>query len=335
MKKFVFFIVVAMSAMVFSSCDGTGSQGKGLLSSSGRSGEILIVCDDDVWQGASGDSLQAILMRPVLGLPQDEPMFLLSRISEDRFREAYKRQRNIIVFSINPDLWQPKVSVTYNRWAQPQILVRIEVQDKQQIVEVLSQYRETLTDYLLDSEMKRFQRAQQSKRNFQASSTVEQLFHISMTIPEGFIFAVKDSSFAWLRKDTKDWTQSILIYTQPYTDTNQFHNEEIVKERNIRTKQYVFGSTDSSYTVIDEDYIPALSEYMRFDEGYAVRTVGLWKTVRDFMGGAFVNMSILDTKNNRIVTIDGFLYAPSDNKRDLMRQLEAMMLSVKFQQTGQ
>jgi hypothetical protein len=48
------------------------------------------------------------------------------------------------------------------------------------------------------------------------------------------------------------------------------------------------------------------------------------------MGGPFISFSILDEKRKRIVTVDGFLYAPTDDKRDLLRQIEAILLSTKI-----
>ncbi|MDR0604651.1 MAG: DUF4837 family protein, partial [Bacteroidales bacterium] len=318
--------------ILFSGCEGTGSQGKGLISSSGRSGEVLVVCSDDQWKGSLGDSLYAVLMQSILGLSRDEPMFILSHISENRFKEAYKKQRNIILFTIDTTIEQTKITVNHDPWAQPQLLIQVKAKDEQQTIETFSEYQKPIINYLMSSEIKRFQRAQRSNQDFYLSSEVEKLFDISIVIPEGFIFAVKDSNFTWLRKDTKDWTQSILISVQNYTDTNQLQNEHIVRYRNACTQKYVFGTMDSSYVIVDEEYIPTFSEYVEFKEGYAIRTVGIWKMVRDFMGGPFVNMTLLDTKKNRIITVDGFLYAPSDDKRDLLRQLEAILLSVKFVQ---
>jgi hypothetical protein len=329
MRK-IFFLIGIIQIILLSGCS-TGSQG-GLLSSSGRSGEVLVVCSDKQWEGSLGNSIHEILTQPVLGLPQEEPMFTLSHIPENNFKEAYKKQRNIIFFTIDTKIDQAKIAVNHNPWAQPQLLIQIKAKDEQQAIETFSKYKGTIINYLLSSEIKRFQRAQQSNQDFHLSSEIKNLFNISMVVPDGYIFAVKNSNFAWLRKDTKDWTQSILIFVQNYVDTNQFKKEYIVHCRDTYTQKYISGTIDSSYVIVDEAYIPSLSEYIEFEEGYTIRTVGLWKMVRDFMGGPFINMTILDVKNNRVVTVDGFLYAPSDEKRDLFRQLEAILLSVKLNQ---
>jgi len=335
MKKSVFwFFVAVISGFIFCRCGGMGSQGSGLMSSSGRAGEVLVVCSDKHWKDVLGDSLRDILMQDVLGLPQQEPMFTVSHVADNYFREAYKKQRNIVYFTIDPSFDEAKVSVIHNLWATPQLLIRINVKNEQQAIETLSLYQKSIINYLFTSEMQRFQRAQRSNQNIHLSSEIKRLFKISLVIPDGFVFAVKDSTFIWLRKDiqnkNKDQMQHIMIYFENYTDTNQFSNKHIVSLRNEKTKKYIFIS-DSSQVIVEDKYIPAASEYIENKEGFAIRTTGLWGLNRGYMGGAFVNISILDEKNNRIITMDGFLYAPSENKRDLLRQLEAIMLSMKFE----
>ena len=60
---------------------------------------------------------------------------------------------------------------------------------------------------------------------------------------------------------------------------------------------------------------------------------GLFGHPGDLMGGPFVSYTLLDTVYNRVVTLDGFLYAPSDPKRDLLRQVEAVLHSMQVVDT--
>jgi hypothetical protein len=48
------------------------------------------------------------------------------------------------------------------------------------------------------------------------------------------------------------------------------------------------------------------------------------------MSGPFVNYAIVDKTNNRVLFLEGFCYAPSKDKRDLMLELEAIIKSVRF-----
>jgi hypothetical protein len=50
------------------------------------------------------------------------------------------------------------------------------------------------------------------------------------------------------------------------------------------------------------------------------------------MGGPFINYTLVDGKRNKVVTIDGYVYAPSAPKRDMMIQMEALIYSLKFEE---
>ena len=59
-------------------------------------------------------------------------------------------------------------------------------------------------------------------------------------------------------------------------------------------------------------------------------TKGTWEIKGDYMSGSFINYAIMDRKKKRFMIIEGFCYAPSTNKRDLMFELESILKSVKF-----
>ena len=48
------------------------------------------------------------------------------------------------------------------------------------------------------------------------------------------------------------------------------------------------------------------------------------------MGGPFVSLITKDEVNNRFVMIDGFVYAPKEDKRELLRQVEAILYTIDF-----
>ena len=64
---------------------------------------------------------------------------------------------------------------------------------------------------------------------------------------------------------------------------------------------------------------------------YAVETRGLWKMLDgEAMGGPFVSLTRLDQVNGRVVTAEVFLYAPGQKKRNAMRQIEAILYTLKM-----
>ena len=62
----------------------------------------------------------------------------------------------------------------------------------------------------------------------------------------------------------------------------------------------------------------------------AYETKGTWDLKNDFMSGPYINYAFMDKKNNRILVVEGFCYAPSKEKRDLMLELESIIKTIQF-----
>jgi hypothetical protein len=50
----------------------------------------------------------------------------------------------------------------------------------------------------------------------------------------------------------------------------------------------------------------------------------------DFMSGPFISYAIFDIAHKRILVLEGFCYAPSKEKRDLMFELESIIKSIQI-----
>ena len=63
---------------------------------------------------------------------------------------------------------------------------------------------------------------------------------------------------------------------------------------------------------------------------YTVEMKGLWNMQNYFMGGPFISFTTVDEKRNRVVTVEGFTFAPKYDKRNYIRQLEAILYTLNF-----
>ena len=52
----------------------------------------------------------------------------------------------------------------------------------------------------------------------------------------------------------------------------------------------------------------------------------------DAMGGPFISHTLDDSIRHRVITVEGFVYAPEMKKRNLMRQLEAVLYTLKVKE---
>jgi hypothetical protein len=80
----------------------------------------------------------------------------------------------------------------------------------------------------------------------------------------------------------------------------------------------------------EKEFTPQFSEYLKGNKHMAEMR-GLWKTEKGVsMGGPFISISLLDEANKQVITVEGFVFAAGFNKRNYMRQLEAILVNMKF-----
>ena len=62
----------------------------------------------------------------------------------------------------------------------------------------------------------------------------------------------------------------------------------------------------------------------------ASESKGLWEVNGCALGGPYINYIIEDKAHNRLLVVEGFLYAPGVAKRDMLFELEAIIKSLEF-----
>ena len=64
------------------------------------------------------------------------------------------------------------------------------------------------------------------------------------------------------------------------------------------------------------------------DNKPAYETKGLWDVKNAFMSGPFINYAVEDQVNQRHLIVEGYVFAPSVEKRSYMFELEAIIKSL-------
>jgi hypothetical protein len=77
------------------------------------------------------------------------------------------------------------------------------------------------------------------------------------------------------------------------------------------------------------EYPPKITETSLSDK-YATKLIGLWNIEGALMGGPFVTYAFLNTEGNRVYYLHGFVFAPGKDKRNYLRQVEAIIRSARY-----
>ena len=75
---------------------------------------------------------------------------------------------------------------------------------------------------------------------------------------------------------------------------------------------------------------PPTVEFIRFRGRQFAQTRGFWEVKGDFMGGPFVSHSFYSKDNQYIIVVEGWVYAPRYDKRQYLRQVEAIVYSFEW-----
>ncbi len=319
--NFLFFIL-----LISYSC--TTKHGE-MPSSSGKTCEILIVADKSAMKSEIGDSLRAFFMKEQDGLNQPEPLFTLPNIPYSSFEntDMFQTHRNIIIVNIN-DSCKTKMDVIKNFKAKPQLIFELNAPNKEAFLNLLSEKKILIKGAFDEMERTRINAAFKAVEKIEIRNVISKNFKFSLVFPSEFEITKKTSDFAWIRKEAKDFSQGIIIYTFPYTDKKDLEPEKIIALRDSLTKQWIPGPAEGSYMTTEKEFKPYFKE-INFNGLYAIESRGLWRLQGDFMGGPFINYTFVDEKNNRIIMLDGYLYSPKKPKRDLLKQIESIIYTYK------
>jgi len=315
MKKFIL-----IAALLFISCnDGT----KIVLASSGNLNEISIVVEDQLWEGSVGKALTNILSKPIYGLPQQEPLFKLRQIPPRVFSGFVTKSRTIIIIENNK---QKHTRLLLNKYASPQTVIVVSGMTSREIIEELKKHSKKIINNIKEAEIKEKQR--RIRKSLSISQALDSIFKIKLDYPSIYRVAAVDRNFVWLRKDTKSGSVNLSVFQTPLK-TNRLNTEKIITIRDSVSKQKIPGPTKETYMSTETQYKPVLvPTKIRKHKGLEVR--GLWEVKKQFMGGPFINFSVVDSINNRILFFDGFVYSPGTEKASYIFEIEAIIKSLKI-----
>ena len=290
----------------------------------GKINTISVIIDDQLWNGEIGDSIRNKFASPVIGLPQEEPLFNINQYPVKLLEGFMTDTRAIIVVK---KAEENKFEIKKNQYASPQNVFHISGKTAADIIACIEKNAPKMIQIIKDSEI-----AESQKINSQSlidPKVIENKFHVSLQIPSGYTYVLQKSNFLWLKKEIIGGNTSILLYQVPINTIKKGSNliTDIIKMRDSIGKLYISGKEPDTNMITEEAYAPYLFK-INLDGKETFETKGTWQLNNDFMSGPFINYAIIDTNYNRILVLEGFCYAPSKDKRDLMHELESIIKSV-------
>ncbi len=334
-----------------------------LPSSTGGEYEVAVVGSGVTLNTNFKIHLDSLLGEAIPALPQPEALFRPNYLEPDQFQSLFKRNMKII-FVVNPNKedavfsylnknmpgWQELVKnpntfkIVQNAWARPQVICILFTDNLNNAVElayqnkdfILESFRENTKEGLrqiLYQKSPRMKIIKRTKENHHLSIDVPKYFDLIMESYPGYADSIIEKyglqGFIWFRADTKKSNNNIMIY---YVD----YNEKLLTDINSmfalkqRADRIVGSENKAAYMSIDTIHYDYYIKNVRLKYVNAIELRGMWQMEHDWLGGPYINYFIPDAKNNRIVVIDAFIYAPESEKKPFISRLETILETFKI-----
>jgi len=317
-----------IAIILFTSCENDTSTML-LPSITGKAGEVLIVIDKSIWDGEVGEKVKTILLDEYPSLPIAEPLFDPINIPHQAFNNMFKTHRNVLMTKVGSQ-YENKIIVKNDVWGETQLIITLTAKNNDELLKLLDENKESIVYTIEEKERERIIK---NYKQYQETSIVESLKknqQISLYIPSGYTIDREADDFVWIAHETPMISQGIFVYFYNYVDSNTFTQEYLVKKRDEFLKKYVPGPSDGSYMITGKIMQPTFKEFS-LNEKYAVEMRGLWDVENDYYGGGpFISFTTLDEARQRVITVEGFVYAPQYSKRNYLRQVEAILYTLRI-----
>ena len=217
-----------------------------------------------------------------------------------------------MVVNIDPTLFT-RTAVRYERnvFAAPQIIVYVNTPSAQELKSDIGRCH--IDRLLLQNELTAH--AERLKRHHEkgVEDDIKRMFGCSMTIPKGMRVNVRGQQFVWISDNNPTKMSNICLYTS--------ENRDSVMRINLK------GETDSMFMTTVGGSVVTTTGTSRDNMSTTLRR-GLWQMQGDAMGGPFMSRTI-HMPHGKTIVAEAFVFAPGEQKRDIMRRLEASVQTLR------
>lgn len=322
------FTITLLALLLLISCNNKKDTLKPNIN--GRAGEVLVVIDEAIKKDSAGITILTMLNQPYLGLPQDEPIFNFLTTPTSYFDRQMHYFRNIIMVEKDAEAENDTVLFYDSHWAKGQALIRIVGRSNEGIKEVAHRNEIKIVSFFNRAERNRIISFNKGINHHAMIEDITNQWGISVVMPTGYTKNKSSDKFTWLSQETPTTSQGLMIYGFKHVGEGTFSKEFLLNKRDSILRFNVEGPVPGSFmrTELNADLIYKAEET---NDTEIAEIRGLWRVEGYAMGGPFLLRAYHNKKTGDVVVTDGYVYFPDKpEKRNMIRQLEAIMYTVKF-----
>ena len=353
-RNFTLFSALA-ALLIFTQCEAIRSRSSGGLHATGMVGEIMVVCESDIWNDEMRLHLDSGLTQFILPYMPDVATFELLQRTPDRFEGSFKRYRNTLFLKIDPNHKGASglIEVRENVWANGQMVVDVTAKNYEQLLATIQSSVGEIHNRFDKAEWKRLMERYQEKPDNVLSAALKKNFSIGLSFPDGSKIVSNRTNFFRIEfpknyrpidfgaegRDAGGIHSGVLVYQYDYTDSSQLTLENLLMARDTMLKYNVPSEIQGMYMGTQYvDYVyPVWNREVSATgkiKGLDMRGMYVFHgNGRAGTGGAFWAFHFVNPKTKKIVCISGYVDAPPTTSwTQPLREIQAVLRSVYLTQ---
>ncbi|MFV0530605.1 MAG: DUF4837 family protein [Flavobacteriales bacterium] len=339
MKKILNFISIVFFSILAITCgDVKNEKQSPLLKVKAPLNHIILIASEKTWNTDFKAFVLDSLIQPRKGMFFSEPEFSIRQFTTLKVAESYKNFPNYIMLSKGKEAIESKEDV----FAQGQTVVTVSGENLQSIEKTLIENQtEIFTKFHQNDE--KMWLAENSGKYHGSYPELDQM-SIFFRIPLSYIKVKKAKDFVHYQYDvsnkTRNRSANLTIISKPY-GLDSIALEDIIGLRDLTGRKYIKSNVEGSYMETHhllDNYL--YSEIIKNTPNIIIYKIsGMWSMKNDVKGGAFVNYTLIDKKQDKLFMFDGFTFVSSSGntnnpsifyRRDLLTELEFIFNSYKI-----
>jgi hypothetical protein len=322
-----------------------------LPKSTGSPGDMLIIMDSIQWKGTLGKEVRKVFASEMPGLPQSEPVFNIVHMHPVRKGLLHQMRNIVYVFTLDQKtsgaifvrnkftkqtIERIKTDTSFHlstrqdEFAKNQHVMYLFGTTEDQLISYLHRQKQNIVDYCNKMERERMVK-QLPRSSSSPSQFLPRELKCDLRVPLTYKLADKSEDFVWFRMIGPNSDRDIWLTWKPYTSEYQLLPDSLIEWRDQTLKKYVFEDPErpDTYLVTEQEDSKVHARQLRFNDQFSIELRGLWVTNTHTMGGPFLGYALVDEGRQLLYYIEGFAYNPGRDKREMIRELEAIIWTFK------
>lgn len=324
------------------------------LTVTGKVGEILVVCDQGIWESDLKECLDTNLTQWIMPYFPDVATFELVHRTPEKFTQGVKRWRNTLFINIDPNHEGEKGSIQKREdvWAKGQLVIDITGKNYNQVVETCKYGLDEVHEEFDQVEWKRLIKHFKRNKNKKTKADIRKNFGIDIVLPSNSKIIWRKKNFYRIEfppasrpiefvgsgmQDVGSVFSGLMIYQLDYKDTSQFDFNQLLKDRDTMLKYNVPHEIEGLYMGTQYDkriYPEANFAWNQKKNIYGIEMRGMFMfTGRPIhsTGGAFWAYHFVNPKTKKLICLSGYVDAPPTTSwTHPLREIQAILRSVEI-----